>query len=342
MASASKGFKGKIVAHPTLSFFIVAFLISWTAWFLAPVIGGNDKALTNLIDLIAAFGPALAAIFISAIIEPTPSDASTRKRYLTFTIIFSAAFVFQLLSLLSLTNNLGIVSGLSAAISSAIVAYVVSSVYHPKQGVAKLMSGLKRVSPKSIWVWIAVLLPFAFQFVGALTDLGLGGKDLLSSSILILVAVAASFPSIFFFGGPLNEEPGWRGFATPQLQAKYSPLITGLIIGVIWTIWHFPLHVTAFYGDGVNGFLFRFIFNVPLGILFTWLYNRSGGNLFACILLHTSINATSAMFGGNNGLYAMIALIVFTAAAVLSDRMYKNTTKSELAPSLPSQNPIIT
>jgi membrane protease YdiL (CAAX protease family) len=34
------------------------------------------------------------------------------------------------------------------------------------------------------------------------------------------------------------EEVGWTGFATPWLQRRYSAVTTGLIVGVIWGVWH--------------------------------------------------------------------------------------------------------
>ena len=79
------------------------------------------------------------------------------------------------------------------------------------------------------------------------------------------------------FGG--QEEPGWRGFALPQLQARHSPMVSTLILGLGWGIWHIPLY-------GPAGFV------VPLVLAFfcTWLYNRTG-SIVLCILLHASFTA---------------------------------------------------
>ena len=49
------------------------------------------------------------------------------------------------------------------------------------------------------------------------------------------------FVYIFFLGGPLGEEPGWRGFALPRLQRRYGPLVGSLILGPIWAFWHLPI-----------------------------------------------------------------------------------------------------
>jgi membrane protease YdiL (CAAX protease family) len=166
--------------------------------------------------------------------------------------------------------------------------------------------------------------------LGATLDYALGGKDLISFSGNLLFAALLSYPSIFFLGGPLNEEPGWRGFATPRIQKRLTPLLTGLLIGVIWTVWHLPLHLTSFYGDGLNGFLFRFLFNVPLGILFTWYYNRSGSNLFGCILFHASVNVSSGIFGSNSALLAVLIVIVFAVLVIISDKMYRMPIKDKM------------
>src|SRR5271166_784584 len=44
-----------------------------------------------------------------------------------------------------------------------------------------------------------------------------------------------------FLGGPLPEEPGWRGFALPRLQARYGPIWATLILALFWAGWHLPL-----------------------------------------------------------------------------------------------------
>jgi membrane protease YdiL (CAAX protease family) len=54
----------------------------------------------------------------------------------------------------------------------------------------------------------------------------------------------ALFVYIFFLGGPVGEELGWRGFALPRLQSLHGPLVGSLILGVLWGLWHLPLFWT--------------------------------------------------------------------------------------------------
>lgn len=79
--------------------------------------------------------------------------------------------------------------------------------------------------------------------------------------------------TMFLLGG--QEEPGWRGYALPRLQARFSPLRATLVLGVAWGLWHLPL-------GPLNT-----IVPIVLAFFYTWLYNRTGSVLLA-ILLHAS------------------------------------------------------
>jgi len=100
------------------------------------------------------------------------------------------------------------------------------------------------------------------------------------------------------WNGPVGEEFGWRGFALPRLQKKYSPLMASLVIGVIWGVWHLP---TFFAPMGVLAAMVTsvgFIFIIPYtlttiaqSIFMTWVYNRSKKSaLIAGIVFHASTN----------------------------------------------------
>jgi uncharacterized protein len=118
------------------------------------------------------------------------------------------------------------------------------------------------------------------------------------------------------FSSPLGEEIGWRGFALPRLQARLGPLVASLIIGVIWAIWHLPLVWTAGHPLAEMPLYFHLAHMVVAAILFTWLYNGSGGSLLLVILFHTSMNVTGLFLPGPailwllglNGLLALVAV----------------------------------
>jgi membrane protease YdiL (CAAX protease family) len=59
----------------------------------------------------------------------------------------------------------------------------------------------------------------------------------------------------------LGEEVGWRGYALPALQERYSALLASLILGVVCALWHLPVF---FNPDTSYGNLPFFLFLYPL------------------------------------------------------------------------------
>jgi len=144
---------------------------------------------------------------------------------------------------------------------------------------------------------------------------------------------------LFLFTGPFQEEFGWRGYALCYLQSKMNAFEASLILGGIWSVWHFPLFLineTAYFGQNFYGFT---VYLLALSILFTWLNNNTNGSILVAILFHTSINVTSALFlqrvSPLGSIYfiilldvVMIAIIVIFGKDTLK-RSDKNNTKEK-------------
>lgn len=107
-------------------------------------------------------------------------------------------------------------------------------------------------------------------------------------------AIFSFFLAIMFFGGPLGEELGWRGFVLPKLQKRFSPFRASIILGSIWSCWHIPMFLAHAAGYDIS--FFRYLFEtIWLTILFTWLYNHTKGSLFISILFHSVDNFILAL-----------------------------------------------
>jgi membrane protease YdiL (CAAX protease family) len=88
--------------------------------------------------------------------------------------------------------------------------------------------------------------------------------------------------------GPLWEEPGWRGFALPRLQARYNPFLGTLILGVMWAVWHIPGYLGGWMESAFPALL---VYCISFSMIFTWVYNNTRGSILLMILLHSSSNA---------------------------------------------------
>ena len=106
------------------------------------------------------------------------------------------------------------------------------------------------------------------------------------SNPLILVP---PFLLLFVVNGTA-EEFGWRGYALEKLQNSYSAVVSSLILGFIWWLWHIPLFFVGYYGETpVWLFLIQM---VVYAILFTWIYNNTNGSVFATMIFHAMANLT--------------------------------------------------
>lgn len=135
------------------------------------------------------------------------------------------------------------------------------------------------------------------------------------------MALIGVFLATALYGGPLGEEPGWRGFALPHLQRRLSPLLASVVVGIGWAAWHLPLQLRGAYeasmGSGSWGVVTRFLSQVAVAVVFTWVFNRSRGSLVAVVVLHTSLNNTAGYWLPNSigfqvgvGLLALVVVVV--------------------------------
>jgi membrane protease YdiL (CAAX protease family) len=196
-------------------------------------------------------------------------------------------------------------------------------------GVTQGRAGLRDIGVRMIrWrvPWycyaIAIVLPLAVSFGCAWANVALGGTAWSLSSfawgdLVMMFALRWVNP----LDGPLAEEPAWRGFAQPRLQAVRSPLTSAAILGVIVAAWHIPL-VFSHEGNPI-GWL-----GVPTTFVITfvycWLFNRSRGSVLLVMLFHivqgTVVAGTFGYEGGadlNRMMWLQLAGWTIVAAAVI-------------------------
>lgn len=157
-----------------------------------------------------------------------------------------------------------------------------------------------RAAPK-FWLF-ALGFPVALALAASALFGLLGGQVTLTGLGARAALWLPTFLTVTLIGGG-NEEPGWRGFALPELQKTLSPFYATLGLGVLWELWHIPL--IGARGGGFGAFVLSGPEWIAIGLTlasitahafwYTWLYNRTGSVLL-CVILHSGYNAANSRF----------------------------------------------
>lgn len=97
--------------------------------------------------------------------------------------------------------------------------------------------------------------------------------------------------------GPIGEELGWRGYALNELQKKYSPLLSAIIVGVVWGFWHTPLWFLTSGYTGLNLLLYIGLFMILIiatSVIITCFYNNNK-NIIIAMTIHQLMNFYTAL-----------------------------------------------
>ncbi|MBP1161416.1 membrane protease YdiL (CAAX protease family) [Rhodococcus sp. PvR044] len=111
--------------------------------------------------------------------------------------------------------------------------------------------------------------------------------------------------------GAYGEELGWRGFLQPYLRTRHSVLITGVLVGTVWGVWH--VQVFAAGAAYAAAFLSATIaMSVLLAVL---LDNGRQGSLLIATVFHAAVNLGLLAFGDAGGREPMLWSSMAVAAA---------------------------
>jgi membrane protease YdiL (CAAX protease family) len=311
--------------HQLIAYFVLTYALTWMLLFLfQPIYLEGQKTIAPLISL-GIFAPALVSIGLSAIIKPHPRQGSRKPIVIAFICAWFLACLIIILYLtvnqeMDLSTPLVIVS----AVTGVLPAFLGSSMFSRIPGVRDLLRTYRKPKGSFGYYLLALILFPVIWLLGNLLSRPLGTVVPMIRypvvDIKLLGMVILFFLYNVIYGG-LSEEPGWRGFALPRLQARFNPLVSSLILGVVWAVWHTPGKFGGIEASSLSDTITEWVLIVLVSIIFTWLFNRTKGSILVTALIHPAMNTTGNFLNASIG--TLFLLLVFTIFVIVLDKMWR-------------------
>ncbi|WP_411968434.1 lysostaphin resistance A-like protein [Haloferax sp. YSSS75] len=189
------------------------------------------------------------------------------------------------------------------------------------QGARQLAGRAVQLDYPRRWVGVALLLAPILVLASLAVAVVTGTTPSFPwSGNLLVLPIAFAF--ILVLGGPIQEEFGWRGYLLDALQSRFGAVTSGVLVGIVWAVWHLPLFYipseTIYYRNPFLGFAVSITL---FSVLMTWVYNNTNRSLLPALLFHASFNWSQAMFpilDSDPASLAFVALLAVSTAAVVA------------------------
>src|SRR5262249_36238801 len=94
-----------------------------------------------------------------------------------------------------------------------------------------------------------------------------------------------------------------------RFLSKHSGIRSGMLLGIIWAVWHVPDYLREPFGTYLALFATFVIIVTAQSVIMTWIFQRTGGILLPAALLHWMSNVVAGVF--YNGRYELQAISAF-------------------------------
>ena len=279
------------------------------------------------------------ATTIATTAAPTTTARAFPVQY--FVIAFAFTWFFWWLAALGAREVIPALPGLTVigTFGPLVAAVILTAQESGRTGLRSLLSRILQWRVAPIWYAVALLGPLVITLTAMVLEVALLGVQPPSLGVLIgelpstvlTLLVNAVYMLIFV---TLGEEVGWRGYALPALQARYSALLASLILGVLWALWHLPVFFNP-DTSYINLPFFLFLpFIVLVAVIMTWVFNSTGGSVLMAMFFHAVINSADELWkvlpehsvrpptaaeaaAASAHLYLMLTIVLGGAAIVL-------------------------
>jgi CAAX protease family protein len=182
------------------------------------------------------------------------------------------------------------------AFGPLVAAVILTAQESGRAGLRSLLGRILQWRVAPIWYGVVLLGPPLLYLVAMGLEVLLGGQPPSLGSLIGVLPILLIITVYMVFFVALGEEVGWRGYALPALQARYGALVSSVILGALWALWHLPLFFNPDLHYSNMPFVLQLAFQIPAAILFTWVFNSTGGSVLMAILMHAVLNASSRLW----------------------------------------------
>jgi membrane protease YdiL (CAAX protease family) len=143
---------------------------------------------------------------------------------------------------------------------------------------------LKDMGIGAIMAVMLTIVPFGLSLFLYLT--GFSKTPQLNPAYMLVAFAVFIFVSI-------GEELMWRGLLYTELSKLFTFRTTSILIGVLWSVWHYPLivHTRFLYSDRPAWYSVPMFTIAVTASSFIYNYLRKvSGSIWPCVLLHTLEN----------------------------------------------------
>lgn len=186
-----------------------------------------------------------------------------------------------------------------------------------RQGFAGVRDYVRRVLRWRIGIkwYLIVLVAFpAFYALDRTIFAALGGSAPAYPAHPWYLVFPAALLSLVSNPAPV-EELGWRGYALPLLQRRFSAFQASMILGAVWFSWHLPAFFILGEPYTLASLPVYFLQALSLTIIMTALYNATNGSILLAFFFHWQIHDPFHVSAFPRDL--LITTLMLAAAAVV-------------------------
>jgi len=144
-------------------------------------------------------------------------------------------------------------------------------------------------------VWLLIFLILGISSITAWIIPEFFGEERLQTYLPSVYIFPIYILMMVFYGGG-QEEIGWRGYISPYLEKKFGLITGGLILGIIWALWHLPLFFISGSSQSYMNFFVFMLMCIGYSYLFSWIVKKSDDHLFSGLVVHGVANSFAALF----------------------------------------------